>query len=58
MAGLLDKCADFRAITMVVGNVGFEQQIKNAHMISNSAGKLGEVMETQTTPNRPFQKAD
>ena len=56
MAGLLDKCADFRAITMVVGNVGFEQQIKNAHM--NSAGKLGEVMETQTTPNRPLQKAD
>ena len=43
LVGLLGKRADFRAITMVAGNVGFEQQIKNAHMTLNAAGKLGEV---------------
>ncbi|MDO5035130.1 MAG: nucleoside hydrolase [Actinomycetaceae bacterium] len=43
LLGLFDPHADFRAITMVAGNVGFEQQIKNAHMTLSVAGKLGEV---------------
>ncbi|MBP3088293.1 nucleoside hydrolase [Corynebacterium sp. sy017] len=43
LLGLLSERADFRAITMVAGNVGFDRQISNAHMTLNAAGKLGEV---------------
>ncbi|GAA2338128.1 hypothetical protein GCM10009854_12910 [Saccharopolyspora halophila] len=43
LAGLLDPEADLRAITMVAGNVGFDRQIRNAHLTLNVAGRLGEV---------------
>ena len=43
LIGLLDPLADLRAITMVAGNVGFERQVRNAHMTLNVAGRLGEV---------------
>lgn len=43
LVGLLDERADMRAITMVAGNVGFERQIRNAHMTLNAAGALGRV---------------
>ena len=43
LVGLLDPRADLRAITMVAGNVGFDQQIRNAFLTLNVAGRLGEV---------------
>lgn len=43
LVGLLDPAADLRAITMVAGNVGFEQQVRNAFLTLSAAGRLGEV---------------
>lgn len=43
LLGLLDPAADLLAITMVAGNVGFEQQVANAHLTLNVAGRLGTV---------------
>ena len=43
LVGLLDPAADLRAITMVAGNVGFEQQVRNAWMTLNVADRLGAV---------------
>ncbi len=43
LAALLDPVADLRAITMVAGNVAFEQQVKNAFMTLNVLGRLGSV---------------
>lgn len=43
LVGLLDPAADLRAITMVAGNVGFERQVRNAHMTLSVAGRLGTV---------------
>jgi purine nucleosidase len=43
LVGLLDPRADLRAITMVAGNVGFDRQVKNAHLTLNAAGRLGEI---------------
>jgi purine nucleosidase len=43
LLGLLDPAADLRAITMVAGNVGFDQQVANAHLALNVAGRLGSV---------------
>ena len=43
LVGLLDPAADLRAITMVAGNVGFGQQVRNAFLTLNAAGRLGEV---------------
>ncbi|SFS55789.1 nucleoside hydrolase [Saccharopolyspora flava] len=43
LVGLLDPRADLRAITMVAGNVGFDQQIRNAFLTLNAAGHLGSV---------------
>ncbi len=43
LVGLLDPAADLRAITMVAGNVGFEQQVRNAQLTLAVAGRLGEV---------------
>lgn len=43
LLGLLDGDASLEAITMVAGNVGFKQQIRNAHLTLNCAGKLNEV---------------
>lgn len=41
--GLLDPAADLRAITLVAGNVGFDQQVANTHLTLNVAGRLGTV---------------
>lgn len=43
LVGLLDPRADLRAITMVAGNVGFDQQVHNAFLTLGLAGRLGEV---------------
>lgn len=43
IVGMLDPEAALRAITMVAGNVGFEQQVKNAHLTLNALDRLGEV---------------
>lgn len=43
IAALLDPEADLRAITMVAGNVGFDRQVRNAHLTLNVAGRLGSV---------------
>jgi purine nucleosidase len=43
LLALLHPDADLRAITMVAGNVGFDQQVANAHLTLNVAGKLGAV---------------
>jgi purine nucleosidase len=43
LLGLLDPGADLRAVTMVAGNVGFEQQVRNALMTLAVAGRLGDV---------------
>ncbi|HEX6947818.1 MAG TPA: nucleoside hydrolase [Acidimicrobiia bacterium] len=43
IVSMIDPEADLRAITMVVGNVGFEQQVRNAHLTLNALGRLGEV---------------
>jgi purine nucleosidase len=42
LLGVLDPVADLRAITMVAGNVGFDQQTKNAMMTLSVAGVLGQ----------------
>jgi purine nucleosidase len=43
LIALLDPRADLRAITIVAGNVGFEQQVDNAFLTLEKAGRLGEV---------------
>ena len=43
LLGVLDEIADLRAVTMVAGNVGFDQQTENALMTLSVAGALGEV---------------
>ena len=43
LLGLLDPGADLLAITMVAGNVSFEQQVANAQLTLNVAGMLGRV---------------
>lgn len=43
MIGLTDPRADLRAITMVAGNVGFEQQVENAFLTAEVVGRRGEV---------------
>lgn len=43
LLGMIDPVADVRAITMVAGNVGFEQQVRNAHLTLNVTGDLGRV---------------
>ena len=43
LLGALDPEADLRAVTMVAGNVGFEQQTTNALMTLSVAGALGSV---------------
>lgn len=42
LLGVLDPAADLRAITMVAGNVGFDQQVNNAMMTLSVAGVLGD----------------
>lgn len=43
LIALLDPRADLRAITIVAGNVGFGQQVDNAFLTLEKAGRLGEV---------------
>lgn len=43
LAGLLDERVELRAITIVAGNVGFEQQVHNALLSCEVAGRFGEV---------------
>ncbi|GMA28914.1 nucleoside hydrolase [Arenivirga flava] len=43
LVGLLDPRADLRAITMVAGNVGFDQQVENAFLTLELAGRAGQV---------------
>lgn len=43
IVSMLDPEADLRAVTMVAGNVGFEQQVRNAHLTLNALGHLGEA---------------
>lgn len=43
LIGLLDPAATLEAITMVAGNIGFAQQVRNAFLTLNVAGKLGQV---------------
>ncbi len=43
LTGLLDSAADLKAITMVAGNVGFDQQVRNAFLTMSVAGELGTV---------------
>ena len=43
LLGLFDPAAEVRAITMVAGNIGFDQQVANAHLTLNVAGRLGQV---------------
>ena len=42
LLGLLDPLADLRAVTMVAGNVGFDQQTQNAFMTLSVAAALGD----------------
>lgn len=43
LAGLLDPEADLRAVTMVAGNLGFDQQVRNALLTVTVTGRAGEV---------------
>lgn len=43
LVAMFDPAADLRAITMVAGNVGFDQQVRNAFLTMAVAGKLGKV---------------
>ena len=43
MIGLTDPRADLQAITMVAGNVGFEQQVENAFLTLEVVGRRGDV---------------
>jgi purine nucleosidase len=61
LVGLLDPRADLRAITMVAGNVGFDQQIRNAVLTLNVAGKLGSVpihLGCRRPLVRPWERAE
>ncbi|WP_022882871.1 nucleoside hydrolase [Gryllotalpicola ginsengisoli] len=43
LIGLLDPRADLKAVTIVGGNVGFDQQVHNALLTIGLAGRLDEV---------------
>lgn len=43
LLALLDPRADLRAITIVAGNVGFAQQVDNAFLTLEKAGRVGDV---------------
>jgi purine nucleosidase len=43
LLGLLDPGAELLAVTMVAGNVGFDQQVANAQLTLNVAGMLGRL---------------
>lgn len=43
LVGLLHPKADLKAVTIVAGNVDFDQQVRNALITINQAGRSGEV---------------
>lgn len=43
LVALFDPAARLEAITMVAGNVGFDNQVRNAFLTLNVAGRLGDV---------------
>ena len=43
LVGLLHPGADLRAVTMVAGNVGFDQQVENAFLTIGLSGRAGQV---------------
>ncbi len=43
LVGLLHPEADLRAVTMVAGNVGFDQQVENAFLTIGLSGRAGEI---------------
>ncbi|KQQ08172.1 nucleoside hydrolase [Rathayibacter sp. Leaf296] len=60
LIGLLDPRADLRAVTMVAGNVGFDQQLHNAFLTIALAGRAGEVpvhLGARTPLLRPWVSA-
>ena len=50
LLGVLDPVADLRAITMVAGNVGFDQQTENALMTLSVAGAPAPGTDYQLPP--------
>ncbi len=61
LVGLLDPRADLLAITMVAGNVGFDQQVDNAFLTLGLADRLGEVpvhLGARTPLLREWRSAD
>ncbi|TQL01838.1 nucleoside hydrolase [Cellulomonas sp. SLBN-39] len=61
LVALLDPRADLRAITMVAGNVGFDQQVENAFLTLEVAGRPGEVpvhLGARTPLVRPWVSAE
>ncbi|MCI2423357.1 nucleoside hydrolase [Saccharopolyspora sp. K220] len=61
LVGLLDPRADLRAVTMVAGNVGFDQQVHNAFLTCNVAGRLGDVpvhLGCRRPMVRPWESAE
>lgn len=61
LLGVLDPAADLRAITMVAGNVGFDQQVSNAMMTLSVAGVLGQYpvyLGCQRPMVRPWVSAE
>jgi purine nucleosidase len=59
LVGLLDPGADLRAITMVAGNVGFDQQVRNAFLTLNVADRRAPVHLGCRAPlTRPWVSAE
>ncbi|MBB5153732.1 nucleoside hydrolase [Saccharopolyspora phatthalungensis] len=61
LVGLLDPQADLRAVTMVAGNVDFGQQVRNAYLTCNVAGRLGDVpvhLGCRRPMVRPWESAE
>ncbi|MFT4123241.1 MAG: nucleoside hydrolase [Microbacteriaceae bacterium] len=50
LVGLLDPRADLRAVTIVAGNVGFEQQLHNALLTMRLAGRSAPVFTGARRP--------
>ncbi|MDM4764072.1 nucleoside hydrolase [Galbitalea sp. SE-J8] len=53
LVGLIDPRADLRAVTIVAGNVGFDQQVHNALLTMQLAGRRSPVF---TGARRPLER--
>ena len=61
LVGLLHPRADLKAVTIVAGNVDFEQQVSNALITIDQAGRQGEVPVFAGATNpllRPWREAN